>query len=70
MDNCNGLFFGMQMHLEKKPLTVFVHAFYAFIWVKTLSYSSPLSCFNCLSNYWCAVLNSHCFIFLFSVDLF
>ena len=24
MDNCNGLFFGMQMHLEKKPSTVFV----------------------------------------------
>ena len=23
-NNCNGLFFGMQMYLEKKPLTVFV----------------------------------------------
>ena len=74
-DNCNGLFFGMQMHLEKKPLMVFCdehlcYAFYAFIWVKTLIVLHCLVLIACLIYYWCSVLNSRCFIFLFSVDLF
>ena len=45
------------------------YAFYAFIWVKTLVVLHCLVLIACLIN-WCAVLNSRCFIFLFSVDLF
>ena len=52
-DNCNGLFFGRQMHLEKNP--------WLFLWrtpqLRILclhmgknTYCSSLSCFNCLSN--------------------
>lgn len=73
MDNCNGLFFGMQMYLGKKPLTVLWKTPQLCILCLRMgknTYCSSLSCFNCLSNYWCAVLNSRCFIFLFSVDLF
>ena len=52
-NNCNGLFFGMQMHLEKKNVDCFCdehlsYAFYAFIWVKTLIVLHCLVLIACL----------------------